>query len=94
MNKPICVKCELAFEVERMGVYVKEIYNMGIYKVWAADLLKCPKCGFEVIGAWGDNPLAMAHEDNRMKTVLEACDLSNQIAAVDKKKRVFLWREK
>ena len=94
MNKPICVKCGVAFKEERTGVYVKELYGLDIYKVWAADLLKCPKCGIEILGSWGDNPLASCHETDRMKTVLEACELSNQIAEVDKKERVFTWREK
>jgi hypothetical protein len=31
------------------------------YKVWQADLLECPDCGFQIITGFGQQPLAVKH---------------------------------
>ena len=49
--KPVCVKCEREFVPFQIGVIVAELFmdNKKIYKLWSADLHKCPKCETEII---------------------------------------------
>ncbi len=52
MPKIVCVKCEVEYRPEKNGVTVEEMANFGSYKLWNADLLKCPKCGNEIVGGF------------------------------------------
>ena len=54
--KRLCVKCEVEFRCEKVGVIVKEMMNQNtrICRLWRADLWKCPKCGFEIVVGFGD----------------------------------------
>ena len=58
MSKMICVKCEVALRPAVNGVYVQEMYNKNkdTYKVWCADIWKCPICGIEVVSGFGNKP--------------------------------------
>lgn len=55
MPKSVCVKCEVELRPEKNGVIVAELmqHNTKIYKLWSADLWKCPKCGIEVVLGFG-----------------------------------------
>ena len=72
--KPVCVKCERELHMEKAGVLVRELFqkNTMIYKIWSADLWKCPECGLEIIPASGfaDKPLAGHYEPIKMKRAL------------------------
>lgn len=61
MPKPVCIHCQVEFEVEKCGILVLEMASFGVYKVWAADVLKCPGCATEIIYGYGQNPLRQDH---------------------------------
>ena len=66
MAKRICVKCETEFRPEINGVIVAEMFqkNQKIYKLWEADLWKCPLCGFEIIAGFAQYPFTEHFKDN------------------------------
>lgn len=61
MTKPVCVKCQKFFYPKMNGVVWEEgkpwsngsepheENGWSSYKLWAADLWACPKCGHEII---------------------------------------------
>lgn len=53
----ICTKCEIRMRPEKNDVHVEEYAGNGPYKIWSADLWKCPSCGIEIIAGFGFNPL-------------------------------------
>lgn len=59
-RKALCVKCETEFKIERNGVVVAEMFqeNTKVYRLWFADLWKCPVCGAEIINGYGQEPIA------------------------------------
>lgn len=59
--KEICVKCQTEMRVEIIGVLVIEMAEFGPYKVWGADLMKCPGCGCEVVTRFSDKPIRQDH---------------------------------
>ena len=60
MPKQVCVNCSTEFKIEKNGVYVVEMFNNPPqpYKIWSADLWKCPKCKQEIIAGFGMQALA------------------------------------
>ena len=62
MTKIICVNCQTEFSsaLGDIGVVVVEMaYQPPVpYNIWMADLLKCPGCGVEIVGAFGNRPIA------------------------------------
>jgi len=62
MTKLVCVKCQTEYSsaLGEIGVIVVEMaYNPPVpYKIWGADLLKCPGCGVEVVSGFSDRPIA------------------------------------
>lgn len=73
MKKPICVKCQVEFRMDVAGVIVKEMFqqNTEIYKIWRADLWKCPSCGDTIIFGFAEKPDATHHEKERIQAVLD-----------------------
>ncbi len=69
MPKIVCIKCEVEYRPEKNGVNVEEMASFGSYKLWSADLLKCPKCGNEIIGAFANRPFAEHFEDGYKKVL-------------------------
>lgn len=67
----VCVKCGRFLEVERMGVHVIEWAEVRPYRIWRADLVKCPECGVEVIVAFGGGPLARGGEEKMERLMKE-----------------------
>lgn len=78
MPKPVCVKCQRFFRVKKSGFYFTEGMPIGTvivppgkdypelwkpYKVWAGDLWECLGCGAEILSGFGQNPIAIQHED-------------------------------
>jgi len=64
MKKPVCVKCNRGMIPHKIGVEIVELYLVDQpYKIWPADIVKCPECGHEI--AWTDlsDPIAEAHND-------------------------------
>jgi predicted RNA-binding Zn-ribbon protein involved in translation (DUF1610 family) len=59
MPKNVCVNCEIELKPETNGVVVAEMMkeDTEIYKLWMADLYKCPQCGVEIVLGFSSNPL-------------------------------------
>jgi len=58
-----CVSCQTYLATRKCGVVVLETFDDGRpYKVWRADLLECPDCGFQIITGYAAQPLAEQHE--------------------------------
>ena len=64
MPKMVCVKCEVALRPKKNGVYVQEMYmeNKKTYKIWCADLWKCPICRAEIVSGFGSEPKMFAFQ--------------------------------
>ena len=64
MTKIVCVKCQTEYSsaLSDIGVVVVEMAGERVYKLWMADLARCPGCGAEVVGAFADNPLSRDKE--------------------------------
>ena len=60
MPKQICVKCSREFKIERNGVMVIEMFSYPPqpYKIWSADIWKCPTCEREIIAGFGHQAIA------------------------------------
>lgn len=64
MPKLVCVNCETELKPEVNGVVVVETMLVREpYKLWRADLWKCPGCGFEVVAGFGNRPTAEHFEE-------------------------------
>lgn len=61
MPKIVCVNCEVEYKVSSNDVLVIEHASFGPYKVWNADLWKCPECGVEVVAGFAQIPLRADH---------------------------------
>jgi len=63
-HRPICPKCHVEMRPERNGVGVLDMADWGPYSLWDSDLWKCPECGVEVIGGFGEGPISAHYEDD------------------------------
>jgi DNA-directed RNA polymerase subunit RPC12/RpoP len=55
----VCRPCGAFMKIEQNGVTVEEQTEDGQpYKLWDADMYRCPSCGHEVISGFGRGPLA------------------------------------
>lgn len=90
MNKKICVECQLSYKAEEYGVLILELFQRDseIYKIWFADLYRCPGCGREMIAGFSDKPLAVHYQKELMKKALEIVEDYKT-----KRKGVYYWRE-
>jgi len=74
MNTMIIIhaKCDREFVVEKSGVLVQEYFqaNKEIYRVWSADLMKCPKCGELIVSRFADKPIAEHWNQEKMDEIL------------------------
>lgn len=62
-HRPVCKKCGCEFRPETNEVGVLDMNDNGAYELFDADLWKCPKCHFEIVGGFGFNPIS-AHYEN------------------------------
>ena len=63
-HKPVCVACQRELRPETNGVGVLDIVRGAGYELWDSDKWKCPGCGIEVVGGFGNNPIASHFEDD------------------------------
>ena len=84
--KRVCVKCEREFKPETNGVIVAEMFqkNTKIYKLWRADLYKCPVCGVEIVVGFGQYPIAEHFTDDCERIVNDAVATGNRRVIYDK----------
>ncbi len=74
MPKSVCAKCEVELRPEHNGVIVAEMMqdNTKIYKLWEADLWKCPKCGIEMVLGFAQQPFAVLYNEDCERILQEA----------------------
>lgn len=54
----VCGKCDVFMVSAINGIRVREMIESGPYRVWAADLWRCPVCKWELVTGFGNGPLA------------------------------------
>jgi len=61
---PCCVDCKTGYVPLKNDIVVLETMNAKPtpYKLWAADLVECPKCNHRVIIGFGKNHIAEHYE--------------------------------
>jgi len=82
-HRPICVKCKVPYKLEKESVVAEEMAKcdgycsleqcskiLGSYKLWNADLWKCPKCENLIISGFGNVSFA-GHFQSNYKEQLE-----------------------
>ena len=59
MPAPTCVQCELGLERIKSGVFLVEHFDIPPrpYKVWHADLWRCPQCMTQIVSGYAQDPL-------------------------------------
>jgi hypothetical protein len=73
----VCAECEIEMRPKTNCVYVIEMATFGPYKVWEADLWRCPNCGHETIAGFALEPLAEHYED-RFQEILKTAKHSGR----------------
>ena len=63
-HRPVCVKCCCELRPEKNGFGVLDMNDNGPYELWDADMWKCPKCGYEVVGGFAVGPISRHFEDD------------------------------
>lgn len=56
MPKLVCVKCQRQLRPETNGATVIDYASFGPYKVWDADIWKCPECGQKIVAGFAEHP--------------------------------------
>lgn len=69
-HRPVCKKCNCELRPETNGVGVLDMAKFGPCDLWDADLWKCPKCGIEVVGGFGNSPISGHWEEPRFKKMI------------------------
>ena len=68
MMREVCVPCKIEMRIETVGVAVLEMATfsgrVGPYKLWMADLMKCPHCGHEAVTRYADRPIAEHYQSD------------------------------
>ena len=86
MDKTVCVKCQLEYRPEKIGIYVIEMFCTPPqpYVITDADLLKCPGCGNEVVARFGSG--GVYHHQEEFSGVLEVARRSRHIVVRENNK--------
>lgn len=63
---PCCVDCKTGYVPLKNDILVLETMDnrMQPYKLWAADLLQCPKCKHRLITGFGQGCIAEHYQDD------------------------------
>ena len=88
MPKMVCVKCETEFKIEENGIIVAEMFqeNKKIYKLWFADLWKCPVCNMEVVAGFGNYNFAEHYKDD-CEDIIRQAEASGKRVIYDNERR-------
>lgn len=86
----ICVNCQVEMKVDTVGALVQELFqnDTKVYRIWPADLMKCPGCGIRVISRFADKPMVQHFEH------AEIVKLKKYIQGKRDQGKLFNWREK
>ena len=85
----LCTDCGRDFKIDKTGVLIIELFQKDkeVYRIWNADLLRCPGCGIAIISRFADNPIVEHWNKEKMAAVLLQC------AKRTLGKDLFIWRE-
>ena len=85
--KVVCNKCMVEYVPETNGVFVIEMFSTPPkpYKIWYADVKKCPDCGDTITTGFGSNALMEHYEDGFDKLLERAKSFETTIT-------VYEWR--
>ena len=61
MPKLVCPECKCEYRPKENGVIVIEYASFGPYKVWFADLWRCPGCDKTTVAGFPEMPLREDH---------------------------------
>lgn len=71
-HRPVCVKCACELKPEQNGFGVLDLDSKGDpLDLWDADKWKCPMCGVEIVGGFGNCPV-VSHFDSDFKPSVES----------------------
>ena len=85
--RPMCVRCNIEFRVEKVGVYVKELStSLGFYKLWAADLWECPICHHQIANGYSKHPL-INHWDSGAGERLDKIESNPRLQVIECKEK-------
>ena len=82
MSKIVCVKCEVELYPECNDTVVIETakcLDNKPYKLWFADIWKCPKCGMEVVCGFGNGPIAEHYQEGFEERMKQICGDSRRV---------------
>ncbi len=80
--KPCCAECGKEYKTEQTGVGVLEHKDDGtMYRISAADLLKCPGCGHEITWGYG-KPFHASAEPDKVKHEIEFYENNTRLIKV------------
>lgn len=68
-HRPVCAKCNCELYPKTNGVGVLDMASFGPYRLYHADLWKCPECGLEVVGGFGRGPIAAHYLKDFQKVI-------------------------
>lgn len=68
-HKPVCRACNCEMRPETNGVGVLDVNKNGTSSLWDADLWKCPGCGIEVVGGFGNGSISAHYKDDFQKHI-------------------------
>lgn len=72
MPKLVCLDCQVSYRIEKTGAFVLEMaYNPPQpYKLWQADVWRCPGCGRMTVAGFAESPVA-EHWQDKFDDLLE-----------------------
>ena len=82
MPKMICVPCEIELKPAVNGALIIEHAAFGPYKLWYADVWKCPNCGHHTVAGFAHSPL-MEHFEEGFAEFMEKAVVKAELVVND-----------
>ena len=81
MTKTLCIVCSVEMRPEKNGVWVVETAGQPRkpYKVWSADLIRCPDCGIQVVTGFANRALGEHYEKSFQDLLDRVLDSQSEI---------------
>ncbi len=72
MHKPVCIPCQVELRCHKVGVAILDTAgkDQRPYKLWSADLWKCPNCGILLAVRFANNPHAHGFQEQKMQKLI------------------------
>lgn len=71
-HRRVCGNCNVFMLCMMNDIGVLEMAHFGPYKLWSADVWRCPECGHTVICGFGQGPVAEHYQEERFKGFIDA----------------------